>query len=188
VLKPNKFRRILGITAEIDDHHLATLQLREPVDAPSQHFNLIGDSGLHCGRGCWASCGHFTVGWVVAYTQVRQPRRNLAGFGILGQLMDAAAAQASRGGDLPDGETGVRRGDDGPDTLWFGLMQTRCRYAQAFFGLLFALEALAVFFSGFHAPRIRVYGSRVQQIGRNSVLGFFPQAVPFTTQTRLTFT
>jgi hypothetical protein len=48
-------------------------------------------------------------------------------------------------------------------------MQTRCRYAQAFLGLLFALEALAVFFSGFHAPRIPVYGSSVQQAGRDSV-------------------
>jgi hypothetical protein len=116
VIKPDKFRPILGIRAEIDDYHFATLQLREPVDAPSQHFNLSGDSGLHRGRGCRVSCGHFTVGWVVAHTQVRQPRRNLAGFGILEQLMDAAVAQASRGGDLPDGETGVRRGDDGPDT------------------------------------------------------------------------
>jgi hypothetical protein len=117
VIKPNKFRRILGIRVEIDDHHLATLQLCEPVDTPSEHFNLIGDSGLHRSRGCRVSCGHFTVGWVVAHTQVRQPRRNLAGFGILEPLMDAAAAQASRGGDLPDGETDVRRGDDGPDTL-----------------------------------------------------------------------
>jgi hypothetical protein len=61
VIKPNKFRRILGIRVEIDDHHLATLQLREPVEAPLQHFNLIGDSGLHRSRGCRVGCGHSTV-------------------------------------------------------------------------------------------------------------------------------
>jgi hypothetical protein len=91
LIKLDKFRCILGVRAEIDDHHLATLQLREPVDAPSQHFDLISDSGLHHGRGC-RSCGRFTVGCLVARTQVRQPRRNLASFSSLEELMDTAAA------------------------------------------------------------------------------------------------
>ena len=76
--------------------------------------------------------------------------------------MDTAAAQASRGSNLPDREAGVIRGDDRPETLLFGLMQTRSRYAQAFFGLLFALDTLSAFFSGFHALRIPIYGSGVQ--------------------------
>jgi hypothetical protein len=53
-------------------------------------------------------------------------------------------------------------------------MQTRRRYAQAFFGLLFAQEALAVPFSAFHAWRIRFYGSSVQQTARDSILEFLP--------------
>ena len=65
--------------------------------------------------------------------------------------MDTAAAQASRGGDLPNGEAGVTRSDDGPDPLLFGLMQMRGRQAQALVGLLFVQEALVAFFSGVHA-------------------------------------
>jgi hypothetical protein len=37
-------------------------------------------------------------------------------------------------------------------------MQPRRRQSQAFFGLLFVLEALSAFFSGVHTLRIRVYG------------------------------
>jgi hypothetical protein len=102
---------------------------------------------------------------VVTITQVREPRWNLVGFIVLEQLMDTAAAQARRGGDLPNGEAGVTRGDDGPDPLLFGLMQMRGRQAQALFGLLFAQEALVAFFSGVHALRIPVYGSGVQHSG-----------------------
>jgi hypothetical protein len=85
---------------------------------------------------------------VITPTQVCQPRRNLAGFGILEQLMDTAAAQATRSGDLSDGEASVTRSDDGPETLLFGLVQPCGRQAQALFGLLFALDALSAFFSG----------------------------------------
>ena len=110
-----------------------------------------------------------TLRGVVTPAQVRQPGRNLAGFGILEQLMDTAAAQARRGGNLPNGETSVIRGDDGPDPFLFGLAQPRGRQAQALFGLLFVLEALAAFFSGVHTLRIPVYDSGVQQTGRASV-------------------
>jgi hypothetical protein len=93
---------------------------------------------------------------MVARTQVRQPCRNLAGFSLLEELMDTAAAQARRGGDLSDGEASVTRSDDGPDPLLFGLVQPRGRQAQALFGLLFVLEALSAFFSGVHVLRIPV--------------------------------
>lgn len=36
-------------SVEIDHHHLATLQLREAVEAPSQHFDLFANAGLHGG-------------------------------------------------------------------------------------------------------------------------------------------
>jgi len=107
---------------------------------------------------------------VVAITEVDEPCGNLAGFSVLEQLMDTAAAQARGGSDLPDGEAGVTRSDDGPDPLLFGLVQMRGRQAQALFGLLFAQEALVAFFSSVYALRIPVYGSGVQQTGRNSVL------------------
>jgi hypothetical protein len=84
--------------------------------------------------------------------------------------MDTAAAQASCGSDLADGEAGVIRGDDSPDPLLFGLMQPRRRQAQALFDLLFAQEVLSAFFSGVHALRIPVDDSGVQQTGRDSVL------------------
>jgi hypothetical protein len=71
-------------------------------------------------------------------------------------LMDTAATQARRGGDLPDGEASVTRSNNGPDPLLFGLAQPRRRQAQAFFGLLFVLEALSAFFSGVHVLRIPV--------------------------------
>ena len=74
---------------------------------------------------------------------------------LLEELVDTAAAQASRSGNLPNGEAGVRRGDDGPDTRLFSLMQPRRRQSQAFFDLLFVLEALSAFFSGVHTLRIR---------------------------------
>jgi hypothetical protein len=64
---------------------------------------------------------------VVAITQVRQSCWNLAGFSVLEALMDTAAAQASRGGDLSDGEASVTRSDDSPDPLLFGLVQPRGR-------------------------------------------------------------
>jgi hypothetical protein len=83
--------------------------------------------------------------------------------------MDTAAAQAGRGSELPDGEAGVTRGDDGPDTLLFGLVQACGGQAQALFGLLVAQEVLSAFFSGVHALRIAVYGSGVQQTGRDNV-------------------
>jgi hypothetical protein len=94
----------------------------------------------------------------VSIAQVCQPHWNLAGFRILEQLMDTAAAQARCRGDLPDGAAGVRRSDDGPDPLLFSLMQPcRCQ-TQAFFGLLFVLGTLSTFFSGAHTLRIHVYG------------------------------
>ena len=83
--------------------------------------------------------------------------------------MDTAPAQARRGGDLPDGEAGVRRGNNSPDPLLFGLVQPRRRQAQALFGLLCVLEVLSAFFSGVHVPRIPVSSSSVQQTGRVSV-------------------
>jgi hypothetical protein len=113
---------------------------------------------------------------VVTITQVREPRWNLVGFIVLEQLMDTAAAQARRRGDLPNGEAGVTRGDAGLDPLLFGLMQMRGRQAPALFGLLFAQEALVAFFLGVHARRIPIYGSGVQQTGRESVL--FCSAAP----------
>ena len=75
--------------------------------------------------------------------------------------MDTAPAQARRGRDLPDGEAGVRRGNNGPDSLLFGLVQPRRRQAQTLFGLVFALEALSAFFSSLHVPRIPVSRSSV---------------------------
>ena len=83
LIKPDKFRRILGVRAEIDDHHLATLQLREPIEAPAQHFNLRGHTGLHGGTGGRWLRVCLTLRGVVAITQVDEPRGNLAGFSIL---------------------------------------------------------------------------------------------------------
>jgi hypothetical protein len=113
---------------------------------------------------------------MVAITQMCEPRGNLAGFSILEQLMDTAPAQARRGGDLPDGEAGVRRGNNSSDPLVFGLVQPRRRQAQALVGLLVVQEVLSAFFSGVHVPRIPVSSSSVQQTGRVSVL--FCSAAP----------
>jgi hypothetical protein len=106
--------------------------------------------------------GRFPVRGVIMPAHVRQPCRTLAGFRILEKLLDTAAAQARRGGDLPDAKAGVTRRDDSPDPLVFGLVQPRRRQAQALFGLLFALEALSAFVSGVHVLRIPAYGSGVQ--------------------------
>jgi hypothetical protein len=128
LIKVDTFRRILGVRAEVDDHHLATLQLRQPIEAPSQHFHLIGNPGLHHRRGCRVSSGGFPIGWVVTPTQVCQPCGHLASFSSLEELMETAATQARRGGHLSDGETGVTCCDDGPDPLVFGLVQPhRCQ-------------------------------------------------------------
>ena len=62
--------------------------------------------------------------------------------------METAATPTRRSSDLPDGEAGVTRGDDGPDPLVFGLVQPRRRQAQALVDLLVAQEALLACFSG----------------------------------------
>lgn len=87
LIKVDTFRRILGVRAEVDDHPLATLQLRQPIEAPSQHFHLIGNPGLHHRRGCRVSSGGFPIGWVVTPTQVCQPCGHLASFSSLEELM-----------------------------------------------------------------------------------------------------
>ena len=57
----------------------------------------------------------------VTITQVGEPLGNVAGFMILEELMDTAAAQSGRRSDVADGESGLMGRNDGPDPFALGV-------------------------------------------------------------------
>jgi hypothetical protein len=70
------------------------------------------------------------IGREVAITPVREPCGTLAGVVVLEELMDPAAAQAGRGGDLSDGQPRVVGRNDGPEALALGLCKPRGGQAE----------------------------------------------------------
>jgi hypothetical protein len=98
---------VLCIGTQVDDHLLAMFQPLQPVKAPLQHLNLVCEVGLYPGRrGRWF-CVLPAVAGLVECPEMAEPRRDLLRLGALEELMDTAAAQPCRGGDLSDGQPGV---------------------------------------------------------------------------------
>jgi hypothetical protein len=65
-----------------------------------------------------------------------------SGLVVLEELMDPAAAQPSRGGDLADRQPGVAGGHDRPDPFLLCLRQSRGRQTESCLELLLVPDAL----------------------------------------------
>jgi hypothetical protein len=89
---------------------------------------------------------------------------------MLEELIETAATPARRSSDLPDGEAGVRRGDECPDPLVCGLVQPRRRQAQALVDLLVAQEALSRMVKKFMRPHVRSISATPRAV-RDTVSG-----------------
>jgi hypothetical protein len=148
---PHKLGVSLGVGARVDDHQLATLQLLEPVNAPPQEFDLISDACLYHGIECRVIRFRLHIGREFAIRPVREPCRNLAGV-VLEELMDPAAAQAGRGGDLSNGQPRVMGRNDGPQALALGLCETRGGQAEPCVQGLFAPDAWPQWLTSLRTP------------------------------------
>jgi len=91
----------------------------------------------------------------VTITKVGEPLRNVAGFMVLEELMDAASAQSGRRGNVADRESGIMGRNDGPDTFAFGFLSSRGGQLEPSFKFSFMLDKLVDFFTGSsHGQRI----------------------------------
>ena len=154
MVKRDKLAVILGIRTQVHRYHLTTLEPREPVNAPPQHFDFVGNAGFHDGLGRGASGICLRLRGHVTSTKVRQPLGHLAGVVVLKELVNTAAAQAGSGGDLSNRQPGLVGGHDRPDALAFGVFESCSRQLESGLQLSFMLDTLSECFTSFHAPRI----------------------------------
>jgi hypothetical protein len=125
VIEPYKCGMRIGVGAHIDDNHLTTLPLLEPADAPPEHCDLASKVCPYRGCGRRVSRVGLPFSSDVTITKVGESPGNVAGFMVLEDLMDTAAAQARRRGDVADGEAGLMGRNDGPDTFALGFCEPR---------------------------------------------------------------
>jgi hypothetical protein len=135
--------------------YTTTLQLREPIKAPPQDFDHISDACRYHGRGGRVIRVRRHIGWEVAITPVRTPCGNLAGVVVLEELMDPAAAQAGRGGDLSERQPRVVGRDDGPEALALGLCEPRSGQAEPCVQGWFAPDTWPQWRTRLHTPENR---------------------------------
>jgi len=133
---------LLGSGTQVDDHLLTPFQPLQPVKTPPQNLDLLRHTGLHVGLQGRGFRALPAVDCLVACPEMAEPRRDLPGLGVLEELMDTAAAQPCRGGDLSDGQPGVVGCHDRPDPFLFCRSQSCGRQTEACLELLLVPDTL----------------------------------------------
>jgi len=120
VIKSCKLGVVLRVGMQIHHDHLTLFEPLQPGHTPSQHLNFARYSRPQHGIGCGMIRVGLRVRIDVTITKVGEPLRNVAGFMVLEELMDAASAQSGRRGNVSERESGIMGRNDGPDTFALG--------------------------------------------------------------------